>query len=49
MAFEQALRTSAVLLAATGFIGLLFARSIPLWLAAVTSAALLYALVELVG
>jgi hypothetical protein len=49
MAFEQALRTSAVLLAATGFIGLLFARSIPLWLAAVTSATLLYALVELVG
>jgi hypothetical protein len=49
MIFEQALRASAVLLAATGFIGLLFARSIPLWLAAVTSAALLYAIVDLVG
>src|SRR5690349_16457777 len=49
MAFEQALRSSAVLLAATGFIGLLFARSIPVWLAAVTLAALLYAIIELVG
>ena len=36
MTFEQALRGSAVLLAATGFIGLLLARSIPAMLAAVT-------------
>src|SRR5690349_7266625 len=49
MAFEQALRTSAVLLATTGFVGLLFARSNPLWLAAVSLAALLYAIVELIG
>ena len=36
MALEQALKGSAVLLAATGFIGLLLSRSIPSWLAIVT-------------
>lgn len=47
MAFEQALRASAVLLAATGVIGLLLARSIPMWLAAVTLLALIYAVLRL--
>jgi protein-glutamine gamma-glutamyltransferase len=47
MAFEQALRASAVLLAATGVIGLLLVRSIPFWLAAVTLIALIYAVLRL--
>ena len=49
MAFEQALRGSAVLLAGTGFIGLLLARSIPAMLAALTLAVLIYAVLQLVG
>ena len=49
MAFEQALRGSAVLLAAMGFIGLLLARSIPAMLAAVTLAVFVYAVLQLVG
>jgi transglutaminase-like putative cysteine protease len=49
MAFDQALKSSAVFLSATGFIGLLLARSIPGWLAAVTLAVLLYAVVQLAG
>ena len=49
MAFEQALRGSAVLLASTGFFGLLLARSIPGWLAAITLAVLVYAMLQVVG
>src|SRR5690242_902746 len=49
MAFEQALRGSAVLLAGTGFIGLLLARSVPAMLAALTLAVLIYAVLQLVG
>ena len=49
MAFDQALRGSAVFLAGTGFIGLLLARSIPGWLAAVTLAVLIYAVLQLLG
>ena len=48
MALEQALKGSAVLLAATGFIGLLLSRSIPSWLAIVTLMVLLYAVLQLV-
>jgi transglutaminase-like putative cysteine protease len=48
MAFEQALRGSAVLLAATGVVGLLLARSLPLWLAVATLMALLYAVLRMV-
>ena len=47
MAFEQALRGSAILLAATGFMGLLLARSVPVWLAVITLAVLLYAILQL--
>src|SRR6478672_8679302 len=46
MIFEQALRGSAVLLAATGFFGLLLARSIPLWLTGITLTALIYAVLQ---
>ena len=46
MIFEQALRGSAVLLAATGFLGLLLARSIPLWLTGMTLTALIYAILQ---
>ncbi len=49
MIFEQALRGSAVLLAATGFLGLLFARSIPLWLTGMTLTALIYAVLQSAG
>jgi transglutaminase-like putative cysteine protease len=49
MAFEQALRGSAVLLATAGFAGLMLARSIPAWLAAVTLAVFLYATLQLFG
>jgi len=49
MASEQALRSSAVLLAAAGFAGLLLARSIPAWLAAVTLGVFLYASLPLFG
>jgi hypothetical protein len=47
MTFEQALRGSAVVLASTGVVGLLLARSIPFWLAAVTLIALIYAVLQL--
>jgi hypothetical protein len=49
MPFELALRGSALLLAATGSVGLLLARGIPIWLGAVTASALLYALMQLMG
>ena len=49
MIFEQALRGSAVLLAATGFLGLLLARSIPLWLTGMTLTALIYAVLQSAG
>ena len=49
MALEQALRGSALLLATTGFVGLLLARSVPGWLAAVTLAILIYAILQMIG
>src|SRR6478672_3388029 len=49
MIFDQALRGSAVLLAATGFLGLLLARSIPLWLTAMTLTAMIYAVLQSSG
>ena len=49
MMFDQALRGSAVLLAAAGFTGLLLARSIPIWLTGITLMALIYAVLQLVG
>jgi transglutaminase-like putative cysteine protease len=49
MAFEQALRGSAILLAVTGFVGLLLARSVPGWLGVVTVAAVFYAALPLIG
>ena len=49
MIFEQALRGSAVLLAATGFLGLLLARSIPIWLTAMTLTAMIYAVLQSAG
>jgi len=48
MVFEQALKGSAVLLAATGFMGLLLARSVPMWLTVMTLTALVYAVLRLV-
>ena len=49
MIFEEALRGSALLLATTGFVGLLLAKSIPVWLMTVTLAVLLYAVLQSVG
>src|SRR6187200_3466972 len=43
MTFDRALRSSAVLLTATGFVGLLLTRSIPVWLIGMTLASLTYA------
>src|SRR5262249_1444149 len=48
MTFEHALRSSAVLLTATGFAGLLLTRSIPVWLTGMTLASLTYAVWKLV-
>ena len=48
MGFELALRGSAVLLAATGIIGLLLARSIPAWLAIVTLLVLIASTLKLI-
>jgi transglutaminase-like putative cysteine protease len=47
MTLEQALKGSAVLLAATGFVGLLLSRSIPGWLAIITLVVLLYTVLQL--
>src|SRR6476646_6228016 len=49
MIFEQALRGSAVLLAATGFLGLLLTQSIPVWLTGMTLTAMIYAVLQSVG
>ena len=49
MIFEQALRGSAVLLAATGFFGLLLTQSIPVWLTGMTLTAMIYAVLQSVG
>jgi len=49
MIFEQALRASAVLLAATGFLGLLLTQSIPVWLTGMTLTAMIYAVLQSVG
>lgn len=49
MIFEQALRGSALVLATTGFVGLLLARSMPVWLTALTLAVLLYTVLQSVG
>lgn len=49
MLCEQALKGSAILLAATGVTGLLLARSIPGWLTVITLMALSYAVLQLVG
>jgi transglutaminase-like putative cysteine protease len=43
MTFDRALRSSAILLTATGFVGLLLTRSIPVWLMGMTLASLTYA------
>ncbi|HLZ34967.1 MAG TPA: DUF3488 and transglutaminase-like domain-containing protein [Nitrospira sp.] len=49
MPFEQAFRLSSVLLAATAFAGLLFARSVPTWLALLTSIILTITLLRTMG
>ena len=49
MGFELALRGSAVVLAATGFIGLLLARSIPVWLAIMTLLVLIASTLQPIG
>ena len=49
MIFEQALRGSAVLLAATGFLGLLLTQSIPVWLTGMTLTAMIYAVLQSAG
>ena len=49
MPFEQAFRLSSVLLAATAFAGLLFARSVPIWLAALTTLILTVTLLQTMG
>ena len=49
MVFEQALRVSSVLMAATAFVGLLFARSVPPWLAVSTTGILLLILLQTIG
>jgi len=49
MPFEQAFRFSSVLLAATAFAALLFARSVPTWLAVLTTTILLLILLQTLG
>lgn len=49
MTLDHALRGSAVLLATTGFAGLLLARSIPIWLTIMTVTTLSYAVLKWVG
>lgn len=49
MTLDQALRGSAVLLATTGFAGLLLARSIPIWLTIMTVTTLSYAVLQWAG
>lgn len=49
MRFERAFALSAVVLAATAFTGLVFARSIPVWLAVVTTMIVLFAFLRTMG
>ncbi|WP_455388491.1 transglutaminase TgpA family protein [Petrachloros mirabilis] len=49
MPFEQAFRLSSILLAATAFAGLLFARSVPAWMAVLTTTILLLILFQVLG
>jgi len=49
MPFEQAFRLSSILLATTAFAGLLFAQSLPAWLALLTTTILLLMLFETLG
>src|SRR5512144_2676506 len=49
MPFEQAFRLSSVLLAATAFAGLVFARTVPVWLAATITIILLLVLLQTMG
>ena len=49
MTLDHALRGSAVLLATTGFAGLLLARSLPIWLTGMTLATLSYAVLRWAG
>ena len=49
MVFNQACRFSAIVLAATAFAGLLFARSMPSWLAILTVTVLAFAILQTFG
>ncbi|HET9846607.1 MAG TPA: DUF3488 and transglutaminase-like domain-containing protein [Nitrospira sp.] len=49
MVFNQACRVSAIVLAATAFVGLLFARSVPVWLATLTLTVLVFATLQTFG
>jgi hypothetical protein len=49
MVFNQACRLSAIVLAATALAGLLFARSVPGWLATLTLAVLVFAILQTFG
>lgn len=49
MLFEQALRLSSILLAATAFLGLLFAQAVPIWLATLTTSILCLMLLQTLG
>ena len=49
MVFNQACRFSAIVLAATSFAGLLFARSMPSWLAILTVTVLVFAILQTFG
>jgi transglutaminase-like putative cysteine protease len=49
MPFERAFRLSSILLAATAFAGLLFARNVPAWLAVLTTTILFLILFQTLG
>ena len=49
MVFNQACRFSAIVLAATALAGLLFARSVPIWLAILTLTVLVFAILQTFG
>ncbi len=49
MVFNQACRFSAIVLAATALAGLLFARSVPIWLATLTLTVLVFAILQTFG
>jgi transglutaminase-like putative cysteine protease len=49
MRFEQAFGLSTLILAATAFTGLVLARSVPVWLAVVTTGIILFAFIRTMG